>query len=206
MKRRSVIILTGAVALAPATSAQMAERVYRIGFLSTAYANAFASRVEAMKGGFRDLGYVEGRNISFEYRFADLNSERLPGLAADLVQSNVDVIITAGTPPTIAAKHDTLMATYSRLIADLSLRHRMLSIGITEFAEAGGTMAWGINRPALFRRTAYFADKLLRGAKPGDLPVELRTKFELIVNARTAATLGVKIPNTVLIRVDRLVE
>src|SRR5438874_1153653 len=109
MRRRDVITLCGGAALAwpLAARAQQAGKVARIGFLGLTSAAGSASRVEAFRLGLRDLGYVEGTNIVIEYRWADDRYERLPELAAELVRSNVDVIVTHATPGSLAAKRAT---------------------------------------------------------------------------------------------------
>ena len=107
--RRKLLVALGAGALAaPLTSfAQQKVKVWRIGFLGTASASGFAQRVEALRAGLRDLGYVEGKNLVIEFRWAEGKYERLPELAAELVRLKVDVIVTHGTPGTRAAKAAT---------------------------------------------------------------------------------------------------
>jgi putative ABC transport system substrate-binding protein len=80
------------------------------------------------------------------------------------------------------------------------------SVGYGEFAEVGGMIGYGVNFPQLYRRAAYFVDKIIKGAKPGDIPVERLMQFELIVNMKTAKALGIKIPNSVLVRADKVIE
>jgi len=104
--RRKLLIALGAGALAaPLTSfAQQKGKVWRIGFLSPASASGFARQVEALRAGLRDLGYVEGKNLAIEYRWAEGKYDRLPDLAAELVRLQVDLIVTQGTPAALAAK------------------------------------------------------------------------------------------------------
>jgi len=283
-----------------------------------------AAWVEAMRGGLRDLGYVEGRNLSIEYRWADGKYERAPELAAELVRLKVEVLVTHGTPGTLAAKgatttipivmasvgdallvglvanlgrpggnvtgsaffnpelaakrlellkealprvtrvaallnpdnpgQGTLLqamaptanflklelltievrgpADFEKAFKTMADRHvgavviledgminanlqaiaaraagaRLPSIGMTELAEAGGLMAYGVNFSEMYRRAAVFVDKILKGAKPGDLPIERATKFETILNKKAAKALGITFPRPVLVRADRTIE
>jgi putative ABC transport system substrate-binding protein len=93
-----------------------------------------------------------------------------------------------------------------RTIAALALQNRLPSIGVKEYGEAGGLIGYGANILALYRRAAYFVDRILKGAKPADLPVEQPTRFDLVVNFRTANTLGVKFPPKLLARADEVIE
>ena len=86
------------------------------------------------------------------------------------------------------------------------MKERLPSIGFKEFTEAGGLMAYGISRHEMWRRVGVFVDKIFKGAKPGDLPIERATKFELIVNLQTAKALGIEIPQSVLVRADRVIQ
>jgi putative ABC transport system substrate-binding protein len=109
MRRREVIILLGGAAAAwpPAARAQQSATVARIGFLGATSASSWANRVEAFRLGLRDLGYMEGKNLVIEFRWADESYDRLPTLAAELVRLKVDVLVTYGTPGTLVAKHVT---------------------------------------------------------------------------------------------------
>ena len=333
--RRSIVIALGAGAFAPLTSLapragfaqQQPAKIARIGFLGPTTAGSIASRLEGFRAGLRDLGYVAGRNISIHYRWAEGDYGRLPGLAAELVQLKVDVIVVAGTPgiraakqatttipiviastgdavanglvaslarpggnitgsswfgPEIGAKRmelikeavprvtqaayfynldnfggtgygptfhamqiaakalkielqpfgvrgpgdfsgaftamakkrvdavqindDSMIIAHTKTIADLAAKQRLLSIGPVEFAEAGGLIGYGVNFPELFRRAAYFVDRILKGAKPSDLPVEQPTKFEFVVNMKTAKAFGLKIPGSILVRATKVIE
>ena len=325
--RRRIVIAFGAGALAAPLASfaqQPPAKIFRIGFLGAESAAGYASRMEALRAGLRDLGYVEGKNIVIEYRWAEGKYERLPDLAAELVHLKVDVIVTHAAPGSLAAKRATttipiVMATMgdpvslgliaslaqpggnvtgstffqpelaakrlellkeamprmtqvavlltrdnptnrqtleamgitarslkvglqnfevgrldefagafsamakkraaavvipetplfivnAKKIADLAAKQRVLSAGDKAFAEAGGMIGYGANLLELYHRVAYFVDKILKGAKPGDLPVERPTKFELVVNMKTAKALGIKIPNPILVRADKVIE
>jgi putative ABC transport system substrate-binding protein len=325
--RRKLLVALGVGALAaPLTSfAQQKGKVWRIGFLGAATASGIAGLVDALRAGLRDLGYVEGKNLVIEFRWADGKYERLPDLAAELVRLKVEVIVTAGPPGILAAKSATTtipivmaqsadpvalgfvaslarpggnitgMASFGpegaakrlellkdafprtrqvavllnpdnsgniRLafpamevtakslklelqpfrvrgsgefdsafaamakrrvdavvttddglyianagaIANLAVKTRLPSAGPIEFAEAGGLMAYGANRRDLFRRAVYFVDRILKGAKPADLPVEQATRFETVLNMKTAKALGIQFPQAVLARADRVIE
>jgi len=96
---------------------------------------------------------------------------------------------------------------YRAKIADLAVKHRLPSIfGGRAFVEAGGLMSYGASPPNQGQRTAAYVDKILKGAKPADLPIELPTKFELVINLKTAQALGLTIPHTVLLRADEVIE
>ena len=329
MKTRRDFLIVGGAGLgllaAPTLSlAQAPGKTRRIGFLGTGSAAGMAGWVEAFRGGLRELGYVEGQNLSIEYRWAEGQYERAPELAAELVRLKVEVLVTHGTPGTRAAKGATttipivmvtagdavlvgLVASLARpggnitgatffnpelaakrlellreamprltrvsalvnpdnpamvpvlqamdttakslklelqttevrgpadfekafktmadkrvgavviledgminaniqAIAALAVSLRLPSIGITELAQAGGLMAYGVSLSDMYRRAAVFVDKILKGAKPGDLPIERATKFETVLNQKAAKAMGITFPRSVLVRADRLIE
>ena len=321
----SALCLLGAVLLTlsfPA-QAQQSSKVPRIGFLDFSSRSSESAYVEAFRQGLRELGYVEGKNIIIDYRYAEGQSDRLPGFVADFVDLKVDVLVTLGTPPTVVAKgtaktipivmiagdavgvglvdslarpggnitgisdldhhlsgkrlellketvpklsrvavlwnpdgpgstlgwkesqlasrelglqlHSMAVRTVNafegafeeatrtgsgavvqtgsvffyanqKRITELAIKHRLPAIYVRrEFVEIGGLMSYGSDS-AVFRRLAYFVDRILRGAKPSDLPVEQPTKFELVVNLKTAKQLSLMIPLNVLMWADRVLE
>jgi putative ABC transport system substrate-binding protein len=326
MRRRDVVtLLGGATAAWPlAARAQQLAKIARIGFSGLVSASSHASRVAALRVGLRDLGYVEGRNILMEFRWAEGKYDRLPALAAELVRLNVDVIVTHGSAGALAAKQatttipivitavadmlalglvsslsrpegnvtgftffnpelaakrlellkeavphltraavllnpdnpsnrlilqelertatalkltlqrveargpsdferafaamanqlvgaaviheDTMLNANAGAIAHFAARQRLPSCGFPEFGAAGGLMAYGVHFPDMDRRAATFVDRILKGAKPGDLPVERATEFTLIVNLKTAKALGLTIPPSLLLRADSVIE
>jgi putative ABC transport system substrate-binding protein len=325
--RRRFVLGLGAGALAPVLALSQPEssrRVYRIGLLHSESESLVAARLEALREGLRDFGYVEGKNIAIDFRWAEGKEERLPALASELVRLKVDVIVTTATEPVLAAKRATasipivfatvgdavatgvvaslarpggnatgstffspeLMAkrlelakgvvpkiarvgvllnpdtplngpimeamnatatslgvmvlkfdardprdldvafgamvqqrvdavimhdhprfiANRRTIADLAVRQRLPAVGYGEFVEAGGLIGYGVNFSELWRRAAYFVDKIFKGAKPTDLPIEQATKFDLTINTKTAKQLGVAIPSSILVRADKVIE
>ena len=327
--RRRLLVALGAAALkAPLCAfAQQPGKVWRVGFLTLRQMTILDSDYQYVpfRRGMRELGYVEGKNLVIELRFAEGNTERLSGLAAELVKMNVDVIVTAGTPAAgaakkatttipivmggggdpvrsglvtslahpggnitgltslsgdIIAKHfvmlldmapklsrvailvnpsntsnirnleivqaagqkrgvkilrvdartpqeidnafswirqqnaDGLIVSLEGLfqqqrgqIAELAAKHRLPTMAADRmYAEAGVLMSYGTNVGELYRRAATYVDKILKGAKPSDLPVEQPTKFELIINGKTAKALGLKIPQSLLISADKVIE
>jgi putative ABC transport system substrate-binding protein len=323
-RRDFLVALAGALAAPGAPFAQQADRVRRIGFLSSESAAAWAPRVEAFRAGLRDLGYVEGRNIAIEFRWANGNYDQVPRLTAELVAQNVDVILAGAAVATRAAKEATktipvvmvavgdpvefglvpslarpggnltgssflsielaakrvavikdtlprvkrvgtllnpdtpgsalvlramettarslklelqvfevrragdfeaafsafakgrvealaipnqaMLTVNAKRIATLAAGHRLASVGGAEFADAGCMLGYGANLVELYRRASTYVDKILRGARPGDLPVEQPSTYELVINVKTAKALGVKIPESVLFRADRVIE
>ena len=327
--RRQVLIALGlsAFAVPLASFAQQQGKIWRVGFLALRHVDFIDADYYygPFRQGMRELGYVEGRNLVIEWRSAEGKAERLPDLAAQLVQGKVDVIVTAGTAATSAAQKATstlpiVMATTAdpvgsgfvkglarpgtnitglsnlsldisaknleimlslvarlsqvavlvnpansahaailkstraaaqklnikvlpaeartaqeierafsvmareragaviiaidaffiqqgRQIANLAVKHRLPSMsGSREYVEAGGLMSYGQNLADNYRRAATYVDKILKGAKPGDLPVEQPTTFELFINRRTAKAIGLAIPQELLLRADRVIE
>jgi putative ABC transport system substrate-binding protein len=327
IRRREFITLLGGAAVAwPLVArAQQAARMARIGFLGLAPASIFATRVDALRIGLRDLGYVENKNIIIEFKWAQTVDE-LPNLAAEFVRMNVDIIfapvstfvaparLATSTIPIVFASHadpvglghvaslarpggnitglsmlltelsakeleilkeavpqgfrfaviwnpttpshipalqsvqgaaktlgielhevpisaiedsdrafDTMSqaqiagflvlaspVAYSERgarLAELALQHRLPSMfGFEENAKAGGLMSYSADILDLYRRSATYIDKILRGANPSELPVEQASKYKLIINLKTAKALSLEIPPTLLARADEVIE
>jgi putative ABC transport system substrate-binding protein len=326
MKRRQFItLLGGAAATWPlAARAQQPTKLPTIGFLGTNSAATQSQWNAALVQRLRELGWVEGRTIAIEYRWAEGRPERSAELIAELIRLKVDVIATSGTPQVVAAIQATaaipivfaaaadpignglvaslarpggnvtglsaqsadvagkrlellrevvpglrrfaimanitapgallemaevqaaagklaLEATLSEIrraedlapafeglkgrvealyivtdqvvtfnrvrINTLALAARLPTMhGFREYVEAGGLISYGASFPDLFRRSADFVDKILRGSKPADMPVQQPTKFELVVNLTTAKALGLTIPEAFLLRADEVIE
>jgi putative ABC transport system substrate-binding protein len=313
------------LALSFPVQAQQPARIPRIGILITSSASSQSARVETFRQRLRELGYVEGKNIFIEIRYADGKRERLPDLAADLVQLKVDVIVTAGGTATLAANkvsatipivfpfagdpvgtglvsnlarpggnitglslmapdldgkrlellkeafpkisrvaflwepgtprgnlpHTEMEAaaktlglklqslpvrglddfegafarakregaqalitatgpltdTQQRQVLEFTAKNRLPAMYPTsEFVEAGGLMSYAPSYTDLWRRAADFVDKILKGTKPAEIPVEQPMRFEFIVNLKTANQLGLKIEPNVLVRANKVIR
>jgi len=328
VSKRIIGVALSAMLLAlclPAEAQQQPKKIYRIGYLWPTRPTSPDLGTDAFRRGLRELGYIEGQNLVFEFRFADGKVDRLPALATELVRLNVDVVVAVGGPSIQAAKkatetipivmtnagdpvdqgfivslarpggnitglssltHDLAgkrlellketVAKLSRLavlwhpeaagsalawkenqliaqklnlqlqslevrgaedlatafqaaakeraqslvvlrspiiaierkrIAELAIKNRLPAIyDDRAYVEGGGLMSYGTNQADLYRRAAVFVDKILKGAKPADLPVEQPTKFEFVVNLKTAKQIGLTIPPNVLARADRVIR
>jgi hypothetical protein len=195
VKRREFItLLGGAAATWPlAARAQQPAKLPTIGFLGTNTASAQSRWTAAFVQRLRELGWIEGRTFAIEYRWAEGRMERFAELATEFVRLKVDVIVTLGAA--------VIPANNLALAARLPTMH-----GSREQVEAGGLMSYAANFPDLFRRAADYVDKILRGAKPGDIPVEQPTKFDLIINLKTAKALGLTVPDKLLALADEVIE
>ena len=326
-RRQFLVVIGAGFSLAPiAAHAQTPGKVYSIGYLQTAARDQQLHLIKAFEDGLRDLGYVAGRNVIIEYRFADGKPERLPQLAEDLVRLKLDVIVTGVNQNTVAAKRATtttpivmtisidpvgsglitslarpggnvtgmtldvgaeiwgkrlellkeFVPKLSRMavlidptfppaaaifkameapartlgmtllrfeargpgdlegaftamtgarsdgltttsgavlfnmrsqIAQLAVTHRLPSVSeLIEYTQAGFLISYGASLSDLWRRAATYVDKILKGAKPADLPVEQPTKFELVINSKSAKALGLIVPRGLLLRADRVIE
>jgi putative ABC transport system substrate-binding protein len=325
MNRRDAVIALAAIGTAPLCSslAQQPGKIPLVGVLGVTSAAAYARQVEALRQGFRDLGYVEGQNISIEYRWAEGRIDRLSGLAAELIRLQPDVLVTSGAGnralktatttipivmavssdavasgliaslaqpggnitgltsfgPELTAKRlemlkeivprlariallvnpqvidnraiveavnrtaaalkvelvavparspaefedafaliirqradglvvldDSMFVANMRRLGELSAAKRLPGAGSAEFAAGGGLLDYGVNFPELWRRAPYFVDRILKGAKPGTMPVERASKFALTINVKAAKALGLAIPQALLVRADEVIR
>jgi ABC transporter substrate binding protein len=173
MRRRSFIGILGGAAVWPlAARVQQGERIRRIGVLMVAVAGdpEMMRRLGALQGDLGRLGWVEGRNLRLETRWAGGDPERIRNAAA-------------------AAKHK-LPAVY---FADY-------------FVKEGGLVSYGPDLIDQYRQAASYVDRILKGEKPADLPVQAPTKYELVINLKTAKALGLDVPSTLLARADEVIE
>jgi len=326
MRRREFITLLGGAATAwPFVARAQQPAMPVIGVLDAGSAGSMATRYDAFRAGLRELGYVEGRNIRVEYRYADGFLDRLPALAAELVRLNPTVIVSAPIPANLAVRKatstipivmangadpvgfglveslsrpggnvtgltnfaeglaskqldiirellpqlarvgtlvnvenplhvpqwretqaaaakaalallrfdyhvpddlerafdyfagerveavlvppDVTFATHRVRIAELAAKARLPAIYFNrESVLAGGLLSYGVDTVENYRRAAVYVDKILKGAKPADLPVERPTKFELVINLKAAKALGLEIPPTLLARANEVIE
>jgi putative ABC transport system substrate-binding protein len=324
MKRREFITLLGGATAWPLAARGQQPKMATIGLLGTGSAAAQSQWTAAFLQRMRELGWVEGRNLTIEYRWGEGRTERLSELAKELVRLKVDVIVSHNTPGPLAAKQATstipivfatagdpvgtgIVASLARpggnvtglssqtpdvagkrlellreivpslhrlaVLADTDnpfvkldvsqlrqagaglgieiatfemrrgedidpafealkgraqalyvpatpvalvnrvrintlalVAHVPTTLGVREYVEAGGLMSYGPNWPHMWGRAANFVDKILRGAKPADLPVEQPTKFDLVINLTTAKALGLKVPDKLLALADEVIE
>jgi putative ABC transport system substrate-binding protein len=325
IERRTLlgVIAAGLLAAPLAAAAQSgAGKVPRVGFLGVTSETGYVRQVQALRQGFRDLGYIEGQNVVIEYRWAQGQYDRLPALAAELIRLKPDVIVTSGPGtrvmkeatttipivmavagdavasglvaglarpggnitgstffgPELSAKRlellaeavprlarvavvvnpgsdhhvdlermrkvaealkvevfetparsprefgeafsltlrrradgiiclsDSMLVANMRLLGELSAANRLPGAGSDEFAQGGGLLAYGVSFLELWRRAPYFVDRILKGGKPATIPVEQASRFELVINLKTAKVLGLTIPPSLLQRADQVIE
>jgi ABC-type uncharacterized transport system substrate-binding protein len=217
MKRKITVLTICAwlYALCVPALAQQPGKVFRIGFLDSSTASGMAVLFEAFWQEMRKLGWIQGKNIAVEYRFAEGKNDRLPELAADLVRLKVDlIVVSSGGATNLAAKKATstipiVLATSAerKRIVELAGKYRLPAIYFQkEFVDEGGLMSYGTDHDELFRKAAHYVDKILKGTKPSDLPVQQATKFEFVINLKAAKQIGLTIPPDVLARANRVVR
>jgi ABC-type uncharacterized transport system substrate-binding protein len=246
-RRQFITLIGGAAAAWPLAARAQQSAMPVIGFLSGESPDVTASRMRAFRQGLSEAGYIEGRNVAIEYRWAENQFARLPALAADLVDRQVAVIVTAGfSPPIVAAKAATsripivfayggdpvkdgfvtslnhpggnitgvtainsqLVSTWLSLVGDLVPEASTIPAiySLHEFAKVGGLMSYGYSNRDTWRLTGVHTGRILNGEKPAGLPVIQATKIELAINVKTAKTLGISFPLSLLGRADEVIE
>jgi hypothetical protein len=212
LKRREFIAVVGGAAAWPlAAGAQQVSGVPRIGYLSPGSASSGPlNYYDEFRRELRELGYIEGQNIVIDYRFADGKFDRLPQLFGVRGPDEFDrtfAAITSANAATLLVLPDPVFSAYTARIADLANKSQLPTMyGLREDALAGGLMAYGPNYADLYRRAASYVNKILKGAKPADLPVERPTNFEFVINLKTTKLLGIELPPTVLALADEVIE
>jgi putative tryptophan/tyrosine transport system substrate-binding protein len=255
MKRRDFITLLGSAAACPIAVRAQQPAMPVVGFLSSFPADTSQKFTQAFHLGLNDAGFVEGRNVTIEYRLAEEGRyDRLPMMAADLVGRRVAVLFaspiaaaraakaaTASTPIVFAIGSDPvemgLVSSLSRpggnatgatwlsvelmakrlevlrelvpKIASVALaaRHAIPAIyQARDFAAAGGLISYGSSFADSFRQAGAYVGRILKGEKPADLPVQQPTKFELVINLKTAKTLGLDVPLQIQQLADEVIE
>ena len=185
MRRREFITLIGGAAVARplATLAQTAGKPPTVAYLSGT-ALVEGDWVDGLVRRLSELGWVEGRTVVIERRWSESRPERVAEIAAEYVQQKVDVIVT-----------------YGAAVVTLST-----VVNTRVFTTAGALMSYGPNVAALYQRAADYVDKILRGANPGELPVEQPTRFELVINLKSAKALGIEVPSSMQLLADEVIE
>lgn len=198
MKLRALAVVTfGVLLLSGPATAQQAGTVHRVGYLQIAPRDARVHLVEAFERGLRERGYVV-LDMLIEYLFADGKPERLDKLADDLVRLKVDGLMVLGGPIALANRGS---------IVGMSAKAKLPAIWVDrQNVQDGALLSYGADRVDLFRRAAGYVDRILKGAKPADLPLEQPTRYVLAVNLKTAKALGITIPQTLLLQANHVVE
>jgi len=218
-------LLTLALSLCLLGTAAAQDRVARVGYLSWRDSGAYyEATLKGFREGLRSEGFVEGKNLELMRRSASNDPERFKPLARELVTAKVDVFFAPATPMATAAwyaDNNTPIVIASimdpvelkfvnrqaKAIAEFAARQRVPSIsGWPEFAHAGNLMSYGPNRYDFYLDIAKHVDKLLRGGKAADMPVEQPTRFELVVNLKAAHAIGTTIPQSLLLRADEVIQ
>jgi putative ABC transport system substrate-binding protein len=195
MRRRDFIVVLGAVTFRSAARAQQLGRQI-VGYLTS---GSISSVGPAFRQGMREVGYIEGQNVSFEIQSAaDQYNRDLDAAFATFVQRRIDGLIVG---------FDPVFTRHAERLAALAVRSTIPSICDWRFmVSAGGLMSYGTNINDSFRQMGIYTGQILKGSKPADLPVVQSTKFELVINLKTAKALGLTIPPPVLVQADEVIE
>ena len=189
--------VTGMASFNPEVAAKRLELLMDAFSRTRSIATLFNLDSDASRG---TLALMESTASTLKIELQQLGVRRaddFPGAFAAMAKRRAEAVVSID---------DALITANSEAIANLALKMKLPSIGLTEYAEAGGLLAYGANRREMFRRSAYFVDRIFKGAKPGDLPVEQATRFEMVANLKTAKALGIKFPQSVLLRADKVIE
>jgi ABC-type uncharacterized transport system substrate-binding protein len=234
-RRAFITLLGGAAAGWPLTArAQQGERIRRIGVLTPANDQAAQARHAAFIQGLQQLGWIDGRNVHIDARWSAGNAADPRRYAAELVALAPDVILATGSagmgpmlqatrtvPIVFAIVPDPVGSGFVKSLArpggnatgfmmfeyNLCGKYRVPAIyAFKVFPVSGGLISYGMSLVAVYSDAASYVDRILRGEKPGDLPVQAPTKFELVINLKTAKTLGLDIPPTLLALADEVIE
>jgi ABC-type uncharacterized transport system substrate-binding protein len=230
VRRREFISLLGGAAAWPlAARAQQGERMRRIGVLMNATEDSDQqANLAAFTQALQQMGWTEGRNVQIETRWAGGSAPEIRRHAGELVALAPDVILATGTAANLrdageiergvtkfaAATNGGLIVTASALsvvngalITALAARHKLPTVYYRRyFVTTGGLVSYGYDAVAQFRGAASYVDRILKGEKPSNLPVQAPTKYELVLNLKTAKALGLEVPATVLARADEVIE
>lgn len=167
-----------------------------------------AAVVSALLQGLRELGYVYGEHFVTEARGGEARPERFAGLVGDLVRLRVNVIVAPGPMLSALVLGGGVLFPETKRIADLGgHKSRLPAIySLQPQVEAGGLMSYGADIVETWRRAAAFVDKVLKGANPASLPVEQPSKFELVINLKAAQSIGLEIPQSLLLRAEEVLR
>jgi len=190
-----------ALAVLPLVAARpafaQAPAAFRVAWVSTERRGLPSVNLDVFRAGMREAGYVEGRDLVVDVWAGDGSGPRVTEMVPDILRSKPDIIVAAGG----------LMMGFAGRVAAFSLQHRIPAVdGWAQFAEQGNLMTYGPVLSDVYRRLATHVDRIRKGAKPGDLPVELPTKLEFVINAKTANALGIAIPPGMLVRADVVIR
>ena len=218
MKRRAFITLLGGAAAWPLAARAQQPRIV-LGFLSSRSPSNSAHHVTAFRSGLGELGFADGQNVTVEFRWAEGRNDRLSELALELVRRQVvnasseqDIhtafqALARLKPGGLLVAANPFFNSRREQIVTLSAHYRIPAIyEVRDYVLAGGLMGYGTSLPEAYRQVGIYAARILRGEKPADLPVIQSTKFELVINLKTAKALGLEIPSTLLARADEVIE